>query len=57
MQEPAASGTEPRQPLHNWASHPADAFRYVAVAVKQPKEEEREERAVEIFNPKAWMER
>jgi len=30
--------TYKRTPLHNWASHPADAFRYLAVAIKeQPK--------------------
>ena len=25
------------QPLHDWASHGADAFRYFAVAIKEPK--------------------
>jgi phage terminase large subunit len=26
-----------REPLHDWASHAADAFRYFAVGIKQPK--------------------
>jgi phage terminase large subunit len=26
-----------REPLHDWASHAADAFRYLAIAVKEPK--------------------
>lgn len=25
-----------RNPLHDWASHPADAFRYFAVAIREP---------------------
>lgn len=29
-------GTFKREPLHDWASHPADAFRYFAVAIKEP---------------------
>lgn len=31
-----AKGTRSSEPLHNWASHGADAYRYVAVAVKHP---------------------
>jgi len=27
-----------REPLHDWASHPADAFRYFAVGIQTPKE-------------------
>jgi phage terminase large subunit len=33
-------GVTKRSPLHNWASHAADAFRGAALAVKQPKGEE-----------------
>jgi len=32
----ASSGAERRAPLHDWASHPADAFRYMATAIKEP---------------------
>lgn len=31
-----ASGVQSRQPLHNWASHPADGFRTMAVSIKAP---------------------
>lgn len=31
-----ATGVRSEEPLHNWASHGSDAFRYAAVAVKQP---------------------
>ena len=34
--ELSATGVEKREPLHNWASHPADAFRTMAVTIKQP---------------------
>jgi phage terminase large subunit len=30
-------GQEKREPLHDWASHPADAFRYFAVGIQTPK--------------------
>jgi phage terminase large subunit len=29
------------QPMHNWASHGSDAFRYMAIALKEPKKETR----------------
>lgn len=29
-------GTLKREPLHDWASHPADAFRYFAVSIREP---------------------
>ena len=32
-------GTFKREPLHNWASHPADAFRGFAVVIKEPARE------------------
>jgi phage terminase large subunit len=31
-----ATGQRSKEPLHNWASHPADAFRYLAVAITEP---------------------
>lgn len=34
-----ALGTFKREPLHDWASHPADAFRYFAVAIREPERE------------------
>jgi phage terminase large subunit len=30
-------GQEKREPLHDWASHPADAFRYFAVGIRTPR--------------------
>lgn len=33
---PAKSGAERTEPLHDWASHPADGFRTFAVAMKHP---------------------
>ena len=30
-------GVKTKEPLHDWASHAADAFRYFAVGIKQPK--------------------
>jgi len=32
-----ALGQQKREPLHDWASHPADAFRYFAVGIKGPR--------------------
>lgn len=31
----AATGQRSREPLHNWASHGSDAFRYLSVALKE----------------------
>jgi phage terminase large subunit len=31
------NGVQKREPLHNWASHPGDAFRYFAVGIRLPK--------------------
>ncbi len=36
-----------REPVHDWASHPADAFRYFAVAIKEPEREKARLRAAE----------
>jgi phage terminase large subunit len=27
-----------KEPCHDWASHPADSFRYLAIAIKEPKQ-------------------
>jgi phage terminase large subunit len=35
----ADGGMLKRKPLHNWASHGADAFRYFAVAIEEPRRE------------------
>jgi phage terminase large subunit len=37
-----------REPLHDWSSHPADAFRYFAVSIREP---EREKARVEAQEP------
>ncbi|MFC5861078.1 PBSX family phage terminase large subunit [Acidicapsa dinghuensis] len=37
-----------REPMHDWASHPADAFRYFAVSIREP---EREKARVEAQAP------
>ena len=36
---PAANGVAKREPLHDWASHGADAFRGLALSIKQPRKE------------------
>lgn len=41
-------GTFKRDPMHDWASHPADAFRYFAVSIREP---EREKARVEAQTP------
>lgn len=41
-------GTFKRDPLHDWSSHPADAFRYFAVSIREP---EREKASVEAQTP------
>jgi phage terminase large subunit len=49
-------GALSRSPIHDWASHGADAFRYSAVAIKQPKSERMEahmDRLTAAFRPKA----
>jgi len=48
-------GTFKQKPLHDWASHPADAFRTFAVAIQEPKRK-REEYASRIpETADAWM--
>lgn len=38
--KPSSSGVERREPLHDWASHGADAFRTLAVSIKHPERPE-----------------
>jgi len=43
-------------PLHNWASHGADAFRYFAVAIQAPKREQEQRKQVRRnLGPQGWM--
>jgi phage terminase large subunit len=45
-----------KQPLHDWASHPADAFRTFAVAIREPQRQQ--EAAMQTVNPYGeygWM--
>lgn len=38
------TGQRSKEPLHNWASHGADAFRYFAVAISEPEAQRHERR-------------
>jgi hypothetical protein len=50
-----------KEPLHDWASHAADAFGYMAVALKEPKTKQREFKTRPALNtmgrvqPGGWM--
>jgi phage terminase large subunit len=45
-----------KEPLHDWASHPADAFRYFAVAIKEPERQREEARpAFNHYGETGWM--
>ena len=45
-----------KEPLHNWASHGADAFRYFAVAIKEPKNEKKDKPPANPHaHPQSWM--
>jgi phage terminase large subunit len=49
-------GTFKRDPLHDWASHPADAFRYFAVAIREPqRKREADTKATRRTSPHGWM--
>ena len=48
-------GQQKREPLHDWASHPADAFRAFAVAMKHPEKEYREPEAEYYHTETSWM--
>lgn len=47
------TGQRSAEPLHNWASHAADAFRYFGVALQEPKIERTERRRV--AGGSSWM--
>ncbi|MGD0013111.1 MAG: PBSX family phage terminase large subunit [Bryobacteraceae bacterium] len=40
--EKSEDGRQMREPLHDWSSHAADAFRYFAVGMRPPEQPERE---------------
>jgi phage terminase large subunit len=45
-----------KAPLHDWASHPADAFRYFAVAIKEPERQRQEVMSpVNHYGEAGWM--
>jgi phage terminase large subunit len=45
-----------KQPLHDWASHPADAFRTFAVAIREPQRQQEEMRDhVNPYGEYGWM--
>jgi phage terminase large subunit len=49
-------GTFKKHPRHDWASHPADAFRYFGVAIKEPPEKgEPEQPIVNNYGEAGWM--
>jgi phage terminase large subunit len=55
---PNANGEARRLPLHNWASHPADAFRYFATAIQAPSREIEQYRAARrnmSYGSEGWM--
>lgn len=50
------AGLATREPVHDWASHAADAFRYLAVAIQTPEREVREAREeYDLLTDDAWM--
>lgn len=46
-------GTFTKEPQHDWASHPADAFRYLGVAIREP-ERQRQEHAAPPPHVGVW---
>lgn len=45
-----------KQPLHDWASHPADAFREFAVAIREPEKKREEQRQpYNQYGESGWM--
>ncbi len=47
-------GTFAKEPLHDWASHPADAFRYFAVAIREPERQKEQKRRQSRARVSAW---
>ena len=55
---PSKSGIEKREPLHDWASHGADALRTAAMALKHPEPERKEPEEVGAARrggPDSWF--
>lgn len=52
-------GTLKKEPLHDWASHPADAFRYFGVAIREQRPPEKPKQVTEYRYPgqsaQSWM--
>jgi phage terminase large subunit len=44
-----------QNPLHDWASHAADAFRYMAIALKEPKKKPIGDKKARSVVPGGWM--
>ena len=44
-----------KQPLHNWASHGADAFRYLAVALQEDKQKPQAQRPFQRGQTQGWL--
>jgi hypothetical protein len=45
-----------KTPLHNWASHSADAFRYLSMAWREPTEvEEQPDPVAELLKKRTWQ--
>lgn len=43
------------KPLHDWASHGADAYRYFAVALREPKKEKKPKEDEQYYGAQSWM--
>lgn len=49
-------GTLRKEPLHDWASHAADSFRYFAVAIREPKrQQEKHRQEQQFYGESGWM--
>ena len=48
-------GTFKKQPLHDWASHPADAFREFAVAIREPEKKREVVSTSNFYGEAGWM--
>lgn len=49
-------GTLKKDPLHDWASHPADAFRYFAVSIREPERQKKQAlESVNRYGESGWM--
>jgi len=41
-------------PLHDWASHPADAYRTAAVAIREPEQKKEQEKRRSVSRLSPW---